>query len=573
MQAYVIGGTANVLRLHEGFIDKVAHHALGSNYRDNPFKDIFHVPASSRLPMVRWLEANGFYAKTTIHGTKYRYLNRVKIAEFLGVDTNDIVKGKFCALLRQFESDLLNRNKKLLISSGLQTELPSHRTQTIETIAAEATTETRVDNFLSVWKLLLQLRQELPEGMPSCESHKLVGLRRRLRHVAKPAQHTPWVPLKTALAYTRGALELVMIGDELVDFYIRTIKHFYSADLFGGDNVRVRARRRRIRDLWINANVPDRLRAVGVSRWTSWFGSATSPDRFSRVRKEPSLNDSMQVLIGAIIVLIATLKPIRRSELLLLKRNCLTFVENDGYWLEQTLAKSRIGDLRTDTAKPVPAIVARAVSMLARLGDGLADYLHQDDPLAQNTLFYLPNFSKCASLKPRRIDGSTLGSLLDRFCDYVALPPDEHGRRWYLRVHELRKSFLITLFWCFRYASLDAARWIAGHQDAAHIYAYIEGNFPGEELPQLEAEYAASQLWDFELRGERGETVNIELLHDAVCNHFGVRSIELLSEQDVLDWLEIAFRENHYRICPYTLDCPGASNTAIAFRFEETKQR
>jgi hypothetical protein len=223
-----------------------------------------------------------------------------------------------------------------------------------------------------------------------------------------------------------------------------------------------------------------------------------------------------------------------------------------------------------DTAKPVPAITAKAINLLRRLGDAFVAILNDEDTYAQKALFYLPLFNRSGKFKPQCLSRRELNDCMDRFCDYVGLPPDELGRRWYLRIHELRKSFLITFFWCFKFSSLDAARWIAGHSNEKHIYDYIQSNFPGEELPQLEAEYAAQQLWDFSHFGAAGETENIKDLYRAVCRHFGVTEIELVDRADVERWLEIAFRKGLYSIRPFRIVSQnGLIKTSVVFKIQE----
>lgn len=150
----------------------------------------------------------------------------------------------------------------------------------------------------------------------------------------------------------------------------------------------------------------------------------------------------------------------------------------------------------------------------------------------------------------------------------MALPTDCLGRRWHLRIHELRKSFLITFFWCSRFQALDAARWVAGHTRSEHIYAYIQANFPGEELPKIEAEYAQEQIWNFE-SGDPGETDNVETLYKAVCNHFGVGDISLIDAEELSVWLNDAFESGLYKIEPYTIERDGTICTAIAFKITE----
>jgi hypothetical protein len=98
----------------------------------------------------------------------------------------------------------------------------------------------------------------------------------------------------------------------------------------------------------------------------------------------------------------------------------------------------------------------------------------------------------------------------------------------------MRKWFLLLLFWAGRFDVLDAARWIAGHVHADHTYAYIEQNFPGEELPAIEAEYSIDRLRRLdqtrraqnpECRKTCDESSGLETLYERVCHRTCVQPV------------------------------------------------
>jgi hypothetical protein len=189
------------------------------------------------------------------------------------------------------------------------------------------------------------------------------------------------------------------------------------------------------------------------------------------------------------------------------------------------------------------------------------------DPWLKERLFTFPTFGRYDASIDRVISRYQLKGYFDTFCDFVALQPDNVGRRWYIRFHELRKSFLIVFFWTGRFSTLDAARWMAGHSDADHIYAYIQANFPGDELPGLEAEYASKLLRDYADTDEPGEYENIEDLHREVCAHFAVADVSWIDENILQSWLEQQFKKGEFRIVPYLVQAPGGGTaTVIAVR-------
>lgn len=153
------------------------------------------------------------------------------------------------------------------------------------------------------------------------------------------------------------------------------------------------------------------------------------------------------------------------------------------------------------------------------------------------------------------IDSTLLNEHLDIFCDYVGIAPDAFGRRWYVRVHEMRKWFLLLFFWSGRFDVLDAARWIAGHSDAGHIFAYIAGMFPGESLPKLEAEYAVSRLAQFELFQSRGlkQESGVAALYQTVLSHFQVKSLELIPDSEWNAYVSELRQHDDFYLQPHTI--------------------
>jgi len=236
-----------------------------------------------------------------------------------------------------------------------------------------------------------------------------------------------------------------------------------------------------------------------------------------------------------------------------LKRNCLR-QDAGGYWINFNLGKSNAGEAWQDEDRPIPFIVAKAIHLLQSLGKGLTKLLGEDRKVGDN-LFYLPKtLGKGASAD----SGYLLNYHLDIFCDYVGLQPDSEGRRWYVRIHEMRKWFLLLLFWSGRFDVLDAARWIAGHTDAAHIYAYIEKEFPGEELPQIEAEYSIDRMYrrDQERKRAKSDTGNedgVDALYDAVLRHFNVESLTMIPETEWTGYVQSLRKDEKFRLEPHSI--------------------
>jgi hypothetical protein len=555
-----------MLWMYAGALDKDPDWAkLGTNYG---------VPNGDRKRIIQWLRENGYYLEKWFAwcGTTLETIDRSKLAKQLSVEYQTLRSSrKYGALLRQFEPDVIRHNAKVLVPSDLSRnqELPQQTMQLVDEVSTADHSVRAVAQQCQTWINLFSLHAEYPNQIPEITERD----RRRIQALIPPQQHashTPWIPLKTALTYMGEAIHWVSAYEKpLIEFYLEAVRTFIKNDWFKSDKeLGHSAKKARLRNDWVRTHCPEELRVLNIGGWTSSFTTMES-DAFSNLRCHPSLTDAMSILIGAIVIVVASMKPLRESELRRLDRNCLRYSEGDGYWLEQSLRKAGIGDQLPKIERPIPKVASEAISGLQRLGGELSLLTREKDRYARQALFYLPQFNRDASFKVSYISNTEMTGYLNRFCDYVALPPDEHGRRWYIRIHEMRRSFLITFFWCYRFSSLDAARWMAGHANIEDVYAYIEANFPGDELPHLYAEYAAQQLWNFS-KGAKGETENVAELYRSVCRHFRASEISLIPATELLEWLTLSFEDGTYDIKAYTIRIKNhGPDVAIAFKVED----
>ncbi|BBU30187.1 hypothetical protein BTHE68_39210 [Burkholderia sp. THE68] len=282
----------------------------------------------------------------------------------------------------------------------------------------------------------------------------------------------------------------------------------------------------------------------------------------------------MNVLVGAATYLITNLAPSRVTEIAHLERACLSFKDGDGFWLGKRRGKNVERDQYGSMTVPVPRAVALAIGLLGDLGEKSRSFVSNYRDSFERYLFYLPQFMNktIPSMKVR--EKHDFNFALDQFADYVDLPTDEYGRRWYPRIHENRKSFLLTLIWSFKYAALDTARMLAGHTDINHILAYIKANFPGEEISELEADYLAETLWDFGVSHKRDtyDVQNISALYRRVCGHFKVREVSEISHKDLKDYLDLTLSEGSYVIDVVDIVTKTGKHTiALKVRFTRAK--
>lgn len=508
---------------------------------DNPYT----IPTAEIGPLVRWLEYQNAYkqAHAGAHHGK-RHLKRDYLSRLISENPKSLNGPNATRFLRQFEPDF--SNESLLVSFGQGTEFPSQNVKSIQDVSCVASSEGTVEKMACVIATILDAHSHVPDLLPEPAYISLRRATSLAKRVAQPSSHTLFMPVNTGLGYLNAAMRFVHVyGEAIVGFYLAVIADYDPNTKNPGTNKSLDLR---LSDWCIASGEPIAV----ILNITEFRRSEAKPD-FGRLRSNPTLDEALRVLIGSCISCMALLKPSREDELTHLKRNCLR-EEAGGYWFNFNLGKSNAGEAWQDEDRPIPVIAAKAIQLLQRLGRGLSKILAEDRKFGDN-LFYLPKFEGKGALKARM---DLLSNHLDIFCDFVGLPPDSVGRRWYVRIHEMRKWFLLLLFWSGRFDVLDAARWIAGHTDVEHIYAYIEKEFPGEELPQLEAEYSIDRVYRHERermrgKGDAGNDDGVDALYEAVLKHFNVESLTMVPESEWTGYVQSLRKDEKFRLEPHSI--------------------
>jgi hypothetical protein len=277
------------------------------------------------------------------------------------------------------------------------------------------------------------------------------------------------------------------------------------------------------------------------------------------------MSEAMPVFVGACVHVISGLVLSRVSEITTLKKDCFS-TDGVGFFVTKNRKKAIINDRNLSTTVPIPKILVKSAALIARLSTGMCGITENVRPSDKSFLFFLPEF-RCVN-EPRMclMTKISTGTFFDRFCDYVNLPTDELGRQWYVRVHENRKSFILTFVWCYKFAALDALRALAGHTDINQILAYIKSILPGIEIPDLEADYLSYALWDFMSSGKkRKQVIDLEKLYKQVCKHFLVREISEVSENELHQWLALCLGDDTYRLTAIRIS-DGNRHTRFAIK-------
>lgn len=542
------GGVPALFDLEARIFIFLYRNAIGHDPESELVANYSSLPCEVTKSISNWLLAEGFF-KPSSSEKDSKFLNVGKLLSAAGVNWMKIRNSKqVLHFLRQFELEI---DSNILTTRRLLREFPTAFSPILNDIEHDTFSQSGVESWSKTISRVLRLHRHLPDVIPDSSNISMPIITAHAVRGCAHGGHTPWMPLDTALTYSIEAIRWVhLYGNDLVEAYLSITRKILEAGAFNAKGVNTLS----VRDRTVAEHLfPESLKHLHICGWSSAIREhGRTTNGYAVMRATPSLTDAMAILIGSIIVSLGITKPIRDEEIRNLRRDCIRFVARDGYWLHQHRGKASNQDSPFMNSKPIPAVVANALILMRRLGDGLRQLTGCDAAGDSDFLFFLPLLFSEGAIKAKPMTRDMMNQCLDRFCDYINLPTDRYGRRWYVRTHQLRKSFLITFFWVFKFSSLEACRWISGHRDTRDVYAYIQANTPGEEISALEAEYASIQLWDFD-QGKSAEGDNIAELYAAVCRHFGVGSLELISESDLTEWLELAFLQGDYLIEPYSI--------------------
>lgn len=491
-----------------------------------------------------WLNEQGYYGIVSdgVYCGK-RYLKRALLVDLTGEPAVRTCSNlKFEAFCRQFEPEL--KHETLLTGAYQMTEKPSQKTMTLNDVIGRGMSMSGLQSQVGHLTLILSAHRHEPEWLPE---PALLSLRRAEELVTRHtyfSSHHLFMPVNTGLTYLNEAMRFIHVfGLTLIDYYLAVL----STRTPTTTTEELNATAIRIAPEWKIATGESVALALNISG----FHRIANRLDFEKFRTQPTIEECLRVLVGACIIVMAILKPSRDSELTHLRRDCL-WQNKQGYFIHFSLSKQNAGETLRDTHRPIPSIMATAINLLQHLGGSLSR-LNGETRKIRDNLFYLPSYD--GTSLPLVAGTSLLTRHLNSFCDYVNLPVDAHGRRWYARIHEMRKWFLLLLFWSGRYDVLDAARWIAGHARVSDTYAYIEHECPGEELPQLEADYSIERLRELEA-GKRQNTDDedgLDALYERVLSYFSVDSLTIVPESEWNDYVHTLRRAQGFHLVPHSV--------------------
>jgi len=503
--------------------------------------DIFQLKDDECQYFIEYLERNGAYK---LNSLGLNVVDRKAASKLFNITQEELLSTKMKCFLRQFEPDIIKYNDNVLMPINWYTEFPSHLTPLIKDIPHKKQSIGDINQYITCFESWIRLSQIFPNQLPNANTIRFNKLRKIGTENSSDLNLTPWIPLSISLELLNKSIGLILkFGQPITDYYEKCTLHFYKNKITSKNDSN-------IRNQYTLKNIPPILKELNISGYgiNHPQNDDSNVSRFDRMRKNPDLTQLMYILHGACILIIAGLKPMRINELSKLKYDCLYFKKNDGYWIEHEIEKGGIQNILPLDTKPIPSISSKAIYLIKRFNDITQSVTKTNNNILSKYLFYGLPLRACFSMKANVLDSDAIKRRIEKFTDFINIPTDKYGRRWYANIHELRKSFLLTFFWTYKHSSLDSCRWLAGHSDPEHVLNYIQANMPGEEMADIESEYAYNQLRLFNADYSLTEMENISTLNQDVCDHFGVSKTTEIPEKELNDWLVLALQKGKYII-------------------------
>lgn len=300
------------------------------------------------------------------------------------------------------------------------------------------------------------------------------------------------------------------------------------------------------------SGIPHELAALNITQLNSVYGSYGLPKfnihggnaRAAVVRKYMGLEDALNLLIASAIVIIGTTAARRQIEIRTLDNLCLEKILGSGWYLRFELGKDNFGSMKGKPARCIPNIAARALKLIQKLNR----HWQKEHGVTSDKLFF--GFSG-ALTECRHLSVPVYNRLLDVFCDYIEVPLDNEGKRWYIRTHEMRRFWAYSFFYKFGLGELHIIGWFLGHAEAEHTWAYIRESFDGhdKEMQRIKAAYAADILKGSHSSSSDNDSA-IDYIKRMVLMHFNRKDIELIEKEELIDFLAELVKETELDIEP-----------------------
>ncbi|MFJ4051664.1 hypothetical protein [Pseudomonas hunanensis] len=378
--------------------------------------------------------------------------------------------------------------------------------------------------------------------------------------------HTKLLPLEIGLGAINSAAEMIICyGEQIVeaaaafaDEYTYLRQEYHQPPC----NIKIKEFFQKKKLDW-----PSKPEFGGIPLMVRYNAVSFTSNNRNTVNGEITFLTLQEAFYGACALLIGMCKPVRDGELHRLPLECLDWeFEGGGALLVQELEKSGLLGQRQQISRPIPSLVAYAIQLLQALSTKLrAIYQDVNGPLVDH-LFYIPK--RCLSTPVGKALGETLNAAIDTFCLISNLPRTKNGEPTKIRIHQMRKFFLIVMYKHHDSALRRTLGYGAGHIKEGSIDEYTTFSHDDPESVKYESQCVSDRLVAFELgqispEGHSG----LSALYSHVCTHFNVHTLQVLNNQSLINLLNHLQRHNTYKSTVYTVEITGPDGVLTTLEF------
>lgn len=488
------------------------------------------------------------------------------VGSVLGVHSATLNHISFRLFIRQFEPNLAH--DALFQSKVRRNFHHSQNTHTTEDVSFRLEGLKTFKASMSMLSIFFGSSLRLPDEIPTIKINVKEFLTEYSSQLRQPG-HTKLIPMEIGFQCLNQASRWVLIyGKSIVQsltFYTQrfsdidncdhsiTVAHKMKINLFNQTKHR-----------WMTEAV-EGLPAQPLDQALN-ITRLRARRRHGNPLNESNFESIVSSFIGACAIVIGMLKPIRSSELGNLYRNCLYYDKNfGGAFLRHSARKTGRLGINSEIDRPIPYLAAYTIQLLQILGNQLSETF-DDKSEHSDHLFYFP--SRSFKRPGSKRNEFKVDSCIDMFCDAIEIPIDKLNRRWYVRVHEMRKFFLLIVHRHEGDAVKDMLRYLAGHANPSHLDDYIAHHPSDAEAIRYESECIDDKLIALE-KGEIPQEDNQGLvaLYTQTLTQFGVTSISTINKTELLRYLDNVSSQPDFDIASYTVRLEDYNNEIHAIDF------
>lgn len=433
--------------------------------------------------------------------------------------------------------------------------------------------DNRIYSITHFFNKLKQISQQQSSGLPKSVVFKNLNI--NVQNITlKPKGRTKTLPADIALhALGESIHYMLTYGDELVDFAIKVKREILKSNVTNSANL-CYLTKNSTKHVPTLLNVPNILDALNINQLGSIYSSyslekfnkAGGSARAETIRQYMGLENALTFLLASIIIIIGATAARRQIEVRTLSDECLEKRFDDGWYLRFELGKDNFGDLKSKQSRCIPNITAKAIKLISRFNTSWQEIHNKKS----NNLFFgfTTSFSTCGHLLHSSFD-----RVLDTFCDYIQIPLDSEGKRWYIKSHQLRRFWAYAFFYKMGLGELSTIGWYLGHSETEHTWAYILESFDGKdkELQQVKASYAADVLQNKHPASKLNKSA-ISELKNLVLVHFNKKHIKFVEKYELEDFLENLISTDNFDVQPKFIKDVSGSDYDLIFILNNNRE-